>query len=39
MTLREQMEREEYVILAPEAQKAAETKGRLYPREEDDVRT
>ena len=39
MTLRERMEREEYTYLAPEAQKAAETKGRVYPREEDDVRT
>ena len=39
MTLRERMEQEEYTYLAPEAQKAAETKGRVYPREEDDVRT
>ena len=39
MTLREQMEQEEYAVLSPLAQKAAETKGRLYPREEDDVRT
>jgi len=39
MTVRERMEREEYDFLAPEAQKAAETKGRLYPEQDNDVRT
>lgn len=39
MTIRERLEQQEYVLLAPNAQKAAETKGRLYPAEENEVRT
>ena len=39
MTVRERLEQEEYMLLAPNAQKAAETKGRLYPAEENEVRT
>lgn len=39
MTARERMEQEEYQILSPLAQKAAETKGRLYPEEDNSVRT
>ena len=39
MTVRERMEQEEFTLLSPLAQKAAETKGRLYPEEDNDVRT
>lgn len=39
MTVREMMEREERDRLAPQAQLASETKGRLYPQEDNDVRT
>ena len=39
MTVRERMEREEYEQLSPLAQKAAETKGRLYTEADNDVRT
>lgn len=39
MTVREHMEQMEYQTLAPEAQKAAETKGRAYAEEESEVRT
>lgn len=39
MTVREEIQREEYERLAPWAAKAAETKGRLMPAEENDVRT
>ena len=39
MTIRERMEQEEYDALAPHAQKAAESQGRLYPEEDNDVRT
>ena len=39
MTIRERLEQQEYMLLAPNAQKAAETKGRLYPAEENEVRT
>ena len=39
MTVRERMEQEEYDILSPQAQKAAETKGRPSPEEDNDVRT
>ena len=39
MTVRERLEQTEYTLLAPEAQKAAETKGRAYAEEESDVRT
>ena len=39
MTIREQLQNQEYDLLAPWAQKAAETKGRLIPEEENDVRT
>ena len=39
MTARERMEQEELTLLAPEAQKAAQTKGRLYPEEDNNVRT
>ena len=39
MTVRERMEQEEYDVLAPHAQKAAESQGRLYPEEDNDVRT
>lgn len=39
MTIREQLEQTEYTILAPQAQKAAETKGRAYQEDESDVRT
>ena len=39
MTVRERLEQTEYACLAPEAQKAAETKGRAYAEEECDVRT
>ena len=39
MTARERMEQEEYMRLSAKAQKAAETKGRLYPAEESDTRT
>ena len=31
MTVRERMEQEEYDVLSPQAQKAAETKGRPSP--------
>ena len=37
MTVRERMEQEEYDVLAPHAQKAAESQGRLYPEEDNDV--
>lgn len=39
MTIREEMEREERKVLAPWAAFAAETRGRLWPEEENDVRT
>lgn len=39
MTIREQLEQEEYRRLSPLAQKAAETRGRSYPKEDDDTRT
>ncbi len=39
MTVREMMEREERERLAPQAQLASETRGRLYPQEDNDVRT
>ena len=39
MTVREMMEQEERERLSPYAQLAAETKGRLYPQEDNDVRT
>lgn len=39
MTVRERLEQQEYLLLSPKAQKAAETKGRLYPAEENEVRT
>jgi dGTPase len=39
MTIRERMEQEEFTLLSPLAQKAAETKGRLYPEDSNDVRT
>ena len=39
MTIRERMEQEEYRCLSPMAQKAAETKGRLFSEEENDLRT
>ena len=39
MTLREEIERQEYDLLAPWAQKAAETKGRPRFEEENEVRT
>ena len=39
MSVREFLEQEEYRLLAPQAQKAAETKGRAYQEEESDVRT
>ena len=39
MTIRERMEQEEYSRLSPLAQKAAETKGRLFFEEEKDTRT
>ena len=39
MTVRERMEQEEYDVLSPQAQKAAETKGRPSPEEDNDVRT
>ena len=39
MTVRERMEQEEYDVLSPQAQKAAETKGRPSPAEDNDVRT
>lgn len=39
MTVREMMEQEERERLAPQAQLAAETRGRLYPQEDNDVRT
>lgn len=39
MTIRERLEQTEYTLLAPEAQKAAETKGRARPEAESDVRT
>ena len=38
-TIRERMEREEFTRLAPGAAKAAESKGRLRPEEENEVRT
>ena len=39
MTVRERLEQTEYSLLSPQAQKAAETKGRAYAEEESDVRT
>ena len=39
MTVRERLEQTEYTLLAPEAQKAAETRGRAYADEENEVRT
>ena len=39
MTVRERMEQEEYEFLSPQAQKAAETKGRPEPEPDNDVRT
>ena len=39
MTVRERMEQEEYLMLSPLAQKAAETKGRPEPEEDNEVRT
>jgi dGTPase len=39
MNVRERMELEEFERLSPQAQKAAETKGRLYPEQDSDVRT
>lgn len=39
MNLRERLEQNEYNLLSPQAQKAAETKGRAYAEEESDVRT
>ena len=39
MTVRERMEQEEYEFLSPQAQKAAETKGRPEPEADNDVRT
>jgi len=39
MTVRERLEQTEYTLLVPEAQKAAETKGRAYAEEESDTRT
>ncbi len=39
MTVRERWEMMEYDMLAPQAQKAAETKGRAFAQEESDVRT
>ena len=39
MNVRERMEQEEYDVLSPQAQKAAETKGRPSPEEDNDVRT
>lgn len=39
MTVRERLEQTEYDLLAPEAQKAADTKGRAFEEEEGDVRT
>ena len=39
MTVRERLEQTEYTILAPQAQKSAETKGRARDEEESEVRT
>ncbi len=39
MTIREQLEQEEYACLAPWAAKARDTRGRLTPTQENDVRT
>ena len=39
MNVRERMEQEEYEFLSPQAQKAAETKGRPEPEDDNDVRT
>ena len=39
MTVRERLEQNEYTLLATEAQKAAETKGRAWEEDESDVRT
>ncbi|MBR5257607.1 MAG: HD domain-containing protein, partial [Clostridia bacterium] len=39
MNIRERMEQEEYLRLAPEAAKAAESRGRAYEEEESDMRT
>ena len=39
MTVRERLEQTEQDLLAPQAQKAASTKGRAYAEEESDVRT
>ncbi len=39
MTVRERIEQEEDARLSPRAQRSAQTKGRLYPEEDSDVRT
>ena len=39
MTVRERIEQEEYRVLSPLAQRSAETKGRLYPEESNEMRT
>lgn len=39
MTIREELERAEYQTLSPWAQKSAESRGRLRPEEENEVRT
>ena len=39
MTVREHLEQTEYAVLAPQAQKSAETKGRAFEEEESEVRT
>ena len=39
MTVRERIEQEEYRVLSPLAQRSAETKGRLYPEEANEMRT
>ena len=39
MTVRERLEQTEYTLLSPQAQKAAETKGRAWDEEDSDVRT
>src|SRR5512144_1774746 len=38
MSIREDLERREREILAPQATKSAETRGRLHPEEEDTIR-
>lgn len=39
MTIRERLEQKEEQMLAPQAQRASQTKGRLYPEEDDESRT